>query len=100
MPLRDLPKRPKAFVRQGTIPAMTKMATHLTVARKAVRLIQQIEAKLAAEGATKEGLALALREIARFADISASEARDAIKTLKVMRTKVRKYRGELRNAVD
>jgi phage-related protein len=81
---------------------MTKMAGHLTVARKAVRLIRQIEDKLKADMGTmtKAELVLASKEIGRLADIAAKKSSEAVKILKAMKPKVEKYRKELQNAVD
>ena len=97
----ELPRDPlPPFVKLRTIPDMTKIATKLVMAKKAVKEMGKIENVLLRGNVSEGDFNLATKEIARYANIVASSTNDAVKFLKIIRGKVGGFRKVLGNAVN
>ena len=100
MPREELLREPlPPFVRLKTTPDMTKVATNLVIAKKAIAEIAKIEQKLLAGGVTKADFRVAMLETEDLANIVAKKAQQTVQVLRGVKTKVQAYKGKLEDAV-
>ena len=96
----ELPREPlPPFVRLRTTPDMTKVATNLVIARKAIVEIAKIEQKLLAGGVTRDAFKVAMLETEDLANIVAKKAQQTVQVLMGVKMKVKAYKRKLEDAV-
>ena len=85
----------KPFIKLRSIQTFKMVAKSLAMMESASNEIEAIRKKLNTREGLSGDLDLAMRELSFFSDMNASEARTAINRLKVLRSKVEKYRKDL-----
>lgn len=100
MPQEMLPEMQSLpFLRYGTLPKMSAMASKLALARKAIREVVRVDSTVEAEEyigtLSDEDKILAMKEKVKFILVAFHAVEDAVATLQEVKKNAESYRREL-----